>query len=381
MLVPSSLAESIAPFYVMDVLERAKALESAGHKIIHFEVGEPDVPTHPSICEEAICAIREGETKYTSSLGTEELRRAIAEDYYSDFGVSVSEKNVVVTMGSSPALFLALLSTIESGDEVIITNPHYSCYPQIIRIAGGVPKPIPIYEEEGFQLDVARVRKAITRRTKAIIVNSPSNPTGTVLAGDVLKDIAGLGLTVVSDEIYRGIVYEDESNTFLEFSNDCFIVGGFSKLYAMTGWRLGYLIIPDAFVRAVQKFQQNLFISPNSFVQRAGVAALRKAKGAALEMVRTLGVRRRLMIEGLRGLGFDIKSNPKGAFYVFVNAKRIGADSLKLSFDILEKVHVAVTPGIDFGSLGEGYLRFSYTASEGEIEEGIRRLGKYMQAV
>jgi len=376
--VPSKLSEQIAPFYVMDVLERAKALESEGHSVVHFEVGEPDLPTHEIICEEAVRALRAGDTKYTHSLGTPELRETIAYDYALEYGVTVPPENIVVTMGSSPALFLAILSLIEPGEEVLITNPHYSCYPQIISIAGGVPRPVPIYEEEGYQLDVGRIKRAIDTRTRAILVNSPSNPTGVVLESAVMKELSGLGLTVISDEIYSGIVYEGESHTFLEYGDGAFIVSGFSKLYSMTGWRLGYFIVPPGYVRSVQKLQQNLFISPNSFIQRAGVAAIRKAKPAAREMVRVFGERRKLMLSGLRGLGFEIKSNPKGAFYVFVNAAHLGSDSLKLCFDILEKAHVAVTPGIDFGSEGEGYLRFSYATSSETILEGMRRLGEYI---
>ncbi|HEX3034308.1 MAG TPA: pyridoxal phosphate-dependent aminotransferase [Thermodesulfobacteriota bacterium] len=379
--MPSKLSEEIAPFFVMDVLERAKEIESQGGSVIHFEVGEPDFPTPEIICDEAIEAIKGGDTKYTASLGMFELRESIVSDYKESYGVDIPSQRVGVTMGSSPALFLVMVSLLEPGDEIIITDPHYACYPQLIKIAGGVPKRVRIYEEEGFQIDVSRVKKAISERTKAILINSPSNPTGVVLEPQVMKEISELGLYIISDEIYHGLVYEGEAHTIYEFTDKAFVINGFSKLYSMTGWRLGFFIAPQDFVRPIQKLQQNLFISPNSFVQRAGIAALTGAKEQAKEMVQIFGERRSKMIEGLRSLEFEISSQPRGAFYVFVNASRLGSSSYDLAFDILEKAHVAVTPGIDFGYGGEGYLRFSYTNSLESIEEGIKRLAKYIKNI
>ena len=378
-IMPSKLSEEIAPFFVMDVLERAKEIEAQGKKVIHFEIGEPDLPTPKIICDEAIEAIRVGDTKYTPSLGIPELREAIAEDYKEKYGVNIPPGRVIITSGSSPALFLSMLSLLEHEDEVIITDPHYSCYPQIIKIAGGLPKRVRIYEEDGFQIDINSLKKAISKKTKAIVINSPSNPTGVVLEPNVIKEISELGLYIISDEIYHGLVYEGKAHTIYEFTDRAFSVNGFSKLYSMTGWRLGYFIAPEDFIRPTQKLQQNLFISPNPFVQRAGVAAIRKAKREAKEMVQIFSERRKKMIEGLRDLGFVIRSEPKGAFYVFVNVKSLNDSSQELAFDILEKSHVAVTPGIDFGYGGEGYLRFSYTTSLDDIDEGIKRLGEYIK--
>ena len=249
------------------------------------------------------------------------------------------------------------------------------------KIAGGVPKRVRIYEEEGFQIDVSRVKKAISERTKAILINSPSNPTGAVLEPQVMKEISGLGLYIISDEIYHGLVYEGEAHTIYEFTDRAFVINGFSKLHSMTGWRLGFFIAPQDFIRPIQKLQQNLFISPNPFVQRAGIAALRKAKEQAKEVVQMFGERRNFMMKGLGSLGFEVNPQPKGAFYVFVNARNLGDSSYGLAFDILEKARVAVTPGIDFGYGGEGYLRFSYTNSIGNIEEGIERLAKYIKNI
>ncbi|HEX9830487.1 MAG TPA: aminotransferase class I/II-fold pyridoxal phosphate-dependent enzyme, partial [Thermodesulfobacteriota bacterium] len=230
--MPSKLSQEIAPFFVMDVLERAKEIEARGNSVIHFEIGEPDLPTPTLICAAAIESLKCGDTKYTPSLGIPELREAISEDYKSTYGVDISPSRIVVTMGSSPALFLAMASLLDPGDEVIITDPHYACYPQIIKIAGGVAKPARIYEEEGFQIDIKRIRRAISKNTKAIIINSPSNPTGVVLEPQIMREISDLGLYVISDEIYHGLVYEGEARTIYEFSDKAFMINGFSKLYS-----------------------------------------------------------------------------------------------------------------------------------------------------
>ncbi|MGQ0792663.1 MAG: pyridoxal phosphate-dependent aminotransferase [Deltaproteobacteria bacterium] len=377
--MPSKLSEEIAPFYVMDILERAHEMEARGESVIHFEVGEPRDQTPVEICDEAARAIGRGDTRYTHSLGIPELRDAISEDLRETYGVRIPPDNIVITMGSSPALLLAFLSLLDAGDEIITTDPHYACYPQIIKIAGGAPSAVRIYEQEGFQIDVRRLKQAISPRTRAILINSPANPTGAVLLPEVMSDICSIGLPVVSDEIYHGLVYDGaQAHSIYEFTESAFLINGFSKFYSMTGWRLGYLAAPREFIRPIQKLQQNLFISPNSFVQRAGVAAIRRAKPKAQEMVELFAQRRAKMLGGLRALGFEIKSEPKGAFYVFVNAKALGGDSLALAFDILRKARVGVTPGIDFGRGGEGYLRFSYTTSVENIEEGMRRLKIYM---
>lgn len=377
--MPSRLSQDLSPFYVMEVLERAKELESSGESVIHFEVGEPDFPTPEVISEEAVKSIKEGDTKYTHSLGIPELREAISANYNRNYGVNIAPERVIVTMGSSPALFLSIISLIEPGDEVVITDPHYACYPQIIKIAGGVPKTFRIYEEEGFQIDIGRLKKAITPKTKAILINSPANPTGVVLKQDIMKEIAELGVTVISDEIYHGLVYSTEARTIYELSDEAFAVNGFSKFYSMTGWRLGYMIAPEEFVRPIQKLQQNLFISPNPFVQKAGVQALKKAELDAQSMVELFDERRKVMIEGVRDLGFRVDCEPQGAFYIFIDAGKINQNSHELAFDILEKAKVAITPGIDFGEGGEGYLRLSYATSISNIKEGIRRLGEYLK--
>ena len=375
--MPSKLVEQLSPFYVMEVLEHAKKLEGEGRDIVHFEVGEPDFITHDEICEAAIDSIRRGETKYTESTGIPELKSSIAKNFNNSYNQNVNPDNVIITIGSSPALFLSIISTIDPRDEIIITNPHYACYPQIIEIAGGVTKKVRIYEEDGFQLDISKLKKVITGKTKAIILNSPANPTGVIMDSSSIEQISELGITIISDEIYHGLEYGKKARSVLEFTDNAFVINGFSKLYAMTGWRLGYIIAPDNFLRPIQKLQQNLFISPNSFVQRAGVAAIEKVKSKTAEMVGVFNQRRIKMLEGLEGIGFKLKHKPDGAFYVFLNVSDISLNSRELAFDILNKAGVAVTPGIDFGEGGEGYLRLSYATSLELIEKGMEKLNRY----
>lgn len=376
----SDLVKNIEPFYVMDILERAKQLESEGRDIVHFEVGEPDFNTPEEVCSAAVRWIEEGYTKYTSSLGIDELRQSIAEDYSRTYGVEVGYERVIITLGSSPALLLAMLTVLNPDDEILITDPHYACYPQIISVARGIAKKIPVYETDGYQIDPAEVRKNIGKKTKAILVNSPANPTGAVMDEDVFRELTETGLFVISDEIYHGLVYGAQVNSVLEFTDNAIAINGFAKLYSMTGWRLGYMIVPKNLVRYVQKLQQNLFISAGSFVQKAGVDAIEKVKksGRSEAMVVEFDKRRREMIKGLSSIGFDIVVEPKGAFYVFVNSSRWSRDSWRLAFDILENCHVGVTPGIDFSDRGRDYLRFSYTTSVDSIREGIRRLGEFL---
>ncbi len=374
----SKLAKSISPFYVMEVLERAQQLERKGINIVHLEIGEPDHNTDSQICEKAVSSIKSGDTKYTHSLGVAELREELSLFYKKKYNLSVCSQNVIITTGSSPALFLCFASILDPGDEIILTDPHYACYPQIIKIAGGVAKFVRIYEQEDFQIDVSRLKKLISKKTKAILINSPSNPTGMLVNKDVMEQLAELRIPIISDEIYHGLVYEGKEQSILEFTESAIVVSGFSKLYSMTGWRLGYMIVPDPYVRPIQKLQQNLFISANSFVQSSGIEALRLSDNKIKNIVGKYKKRRDIMVTGLRDLGFDIKKVPDGAFYVFINTKKINTNSYELAFDILEKSHVALTPGIDFGSGGEGYLRFSYANSVENIKEGIARLKKYI---
>jgi len=374
----SSRIAGITPFIVMDVLERAHELERQGHRIIHLEVGEPDFDTPPCIKEAACRALQDGQTHYTHSMGLLELREAIAEHYLNRYGVNVHPDQIIVTSGTSPAMFVLFSVLLERGDEVIISDPHYACYPNFIRFVGGVPVIVPVKQSEGFQYDPDMIEHRLTPRTRAIFINSPSNPTGNLLSAGRMRAIADLSPTIVSDEIYHGLVYEGREHSILEFSDRAVVFNGFSKLYAMTGLRLGYVIAPEPFIRPMQKIQQNFFISANSMVQKAGIAALKEAGEDVERMKRTYDQRRRFMVKRLKEMGFGITVEPTGAFYVFANASHLSPDSYKLAFDILECAHVGVAPGIDFGKNGEGFLRFSYASSMENIEEGLERISRYI---
>ncbi len=368
----------VSPFLVMEVMEEAQRLEKAGADVVHLEVGEPDFDTPECIKEAAARAIRDGKTHYTHSLGLLELREAICEDYFRRYGVQVAPDQVLVTCGTSPALFMLFSVLLEAGDEVVLSNPYYACYPNFITFSDGVPVYVDVRESDGYQVRAEALREKVGSRTRAIMINSPANPTGIVLTAERLDEIARMGPMVVSDEIYHGLVYEGKEHSILEFTDRACVMNGFSKLYAMTGWRLGYVIAPRELIRPMQKIHQNFFISANAFVQWAGVAALKEAGPDVAHMRDTYARRRLFMLEGLRSLGFRIPTPPTGAFYILVNAREYSMDSLSLAYDILKRAKVAVTPGIDFGSNAEGYLRFSYATSMERIGEGVERLRAYL---
>lgn len=375
----SKKAQEIPPFIVMDVLEKAQELERIGERVIHLEVGEPDFDTPECINEASYRAICDGKTHYTHSLGLIELREAIAEDYWKRYHVNVSPEQILVASGTSPAMLLLFSALLEEGDQVILSNPYYPCYPNIIRFVGGSPIFVDVKEEEGFQYLPEMIEEKLTPRVKGIMINSPSNPTGNVISTERMAEISKFSPFIISDEIYHGLVYEGEAHSILEFTDRAFVINGFSKLYAMTGWRLGYLIAPKEFIRPMQKLQQNLFISASSFSQWGALAGLKQAGRDVERMRQTYDRRRRYLIPRLKGLGFGITVEPTGAFYVLANAKRFSNDSYELAFDILVKAKVGIAPGIDFGSNAEGYLRFCYANSMENIEEGMNRLERYLE--
>ncbi len=375
----SNKALEIPPFIVMDVMEKALELEQKGEHVIHLEIGEPDFDTPQCIKEACFKALCDGKTHYTHSLGLLELREAISADYEKTYGVQVTPDRILIASGTSTAMLLLFSTLLEEGDELILPNPYYPCYPNIIKYVGGVPVFVDVLEEEGFQYIPEMISPKIGPRTKGILINSPSNPTGNVLSGERMEEIARFSPIIISDEIYQGLVYEGEAHSILEYTENGFVINGFSKLYAMTGWRLGYLIAPKEFIRPMQRIQQNLFISANSFVQLAAISALHEADEEVRRMRKTYDQRRKFMIRRLKELGFGIMVEPTGAFYILANAKRFSDDSYRLAFDILEEAKVGVAPGIDFGTNAEGFLRFSYARSMENIAEGMDRLETYLR--
>jgi len=364
-------AEEVTPFLAMEVMERAKELEAAGREVIYLCLGEPDFPTPEPVVSAAIKALHDGQTTYTHSLGRIELRRAIAGYYRRRYRVDVAPEQVIVSSGTSPLMLLLFATILDEGDEIILPDPSYACYPNFIRFVDGLPVFMRTRPEDGFQPKAADVEKVISDRTRALLINSPSNPTGSVLSVADLESLANLPIPVISDEIYHGLTYEGEERSILEFTPDAFVLGGFSKAYAMTGWRLGYLIAPKQSIRALQSQHQNFLISANNFVQLAGIAALEQCDAVVAEMRAAYDTRRRHIIPRLRSIGLKVDTMPSGAFYVLADARHISGDSLSLSRQILEETGVAVTAGIDFGAGAEGFLRFSYANSLENIDRAI----------
>ncbi|MFN2357635.1 MAG: pyridoxal phosphate-dependent aminotransferase [Desulfotignum sp.] len=380
---PARRCDNITPFIVMDVLEKIHQMEAAGIDVIHMEIGEPDFDVPECVNQAARAALDCHATSYTHSLGDIRLREAIAKYHKDTYGTTVDPGQILVTSGTSPAMLLLFSVLVNPGDEIIISDPHYACYANFIHYVQGVPVTVPVFEEQGFVFTPDAIAAKITPKTKAIFINSPSNPTGNVIPKDRMQQIVAIAkkhnLCIISDEIYHGLVYEGQEHSILEFTSNAFVLNGFSKLFAMTGLRLGYLIAPPAFVRALQVLQQNFFICANSVVQLAGVAALKDAHRETQHMREVYNKRRLYMLDRLADMGLGIAVPPTGAFYLFANVKHISTDSYALAFDILEKAHIGVTPGIDFGANGEGYLRFSYANSLENLTRGMDRMAAYLQ--
>lgn len=378
----SRRAANMPPFLVMEVLERAAALQRAGRDVIHLEVGEPDFDTPAPALEAGIRALRDGRTHYTHSLGRPELREAICEWQRKQYGVETNPDQVVVTVGSSGAMLLVCAALLDPDDEVLLTDPHYACYPNFISTFGGIPVRTRVREEDGFQFDPHEVRQRLTSKTRALVLNAPANPTGTLTAPQRMRELTEIlegKAVIVSDEIYHGLVYEERARSIREFCQDAVVVNGFSKLFAMTGWRLGYAIVPPWLIRPVQKAQQNLFISAPDFAQFAAVAALRDSAEQVEEMRCCYDQRRKLVLQRLDEMGLRVLTEPRGAFYVFVNVQRHTNNVYDFAFRVLEEAGVAVTPGVDFGPGGAGYIRISYANSLENIEEGMGRLRAFLE--
>ena len=371
--------EGMTSFLVMDILERAKELQQQGADIIHLEVGEPDFDVPPCVAEAVQEAYRNHCTHYTHSLGDIELRNEIAAMYRREYGVEVNPDCIVVTSGSSPAILMLMLLLCNVDSEVILSNPGYACYKNFVLAAHASPVYVPLEAESGFQYKIEDIKSHISERTAAIFINSPMNPTGTLLEERFLQQLPTLNVPIISDEIYHGLVYEGKAHSILEYTHNAFVLNGFSKRFAMTGLRLGYLIAPEEYMPALWKMQQNFLICASSTAQKAALAALRDKSTYTKDMVETYNARRVYMMRRLREMGFRIPADPQGAFYIFADASDFTQDSLAFAFDVLEKAHVGITPGIDFGQQGQGYIRFSYANSIENIEKGMDRLAEYLQ--
>ncbi|MFL6650992.1 MAG: pyridoxal phosphate-dependent aminotransferase [Sulfurifustaceae bacterium] len=368
----------IEPFHVMDVLARARALEAQGRSIIHMEIGEPDFPTAEPIRRAGMEALAAGRTHYAPALGLESLRAAIATSYPPSAHVDAG--HVVVTPGASGALALALAAILDPGDQVLLADPGYPCNRHFVRLFEGDPVAIPVDAATDFQLTADLIRARWTPRTVAVLLSTPSNPTGTLVPPAqmraIVDSVAERGGVLIVDEIYHGLVYDAETITAATYSPDVFVVNSFSKYYGMTGWRLGWLVVPNAYVSAVEKLAQNIFIAAPTLAQYAALCALGpEVRGELERRRRVFQTRRDYLLPALRALGFGAPVTPQGAFYIYADCSGFSSDSHAFALDLLARAGVAVTPGIDFGLHGgERHLRFSYATAQEHLEEGVRRL-------
>jgi aspartate/methionine/tyrosine aminotransferase len=362
----------------MGVVDEALRLERLGNSVIHLEKGELEFSTPAVIKERVIQAIRENQTYYSTSTGLIELRRAICDHYARVYGVAVDPSRVLINSGSSPAMLELFLGILSPGDEVLIPNPGYPAYPHLVEAARGRPVWVGT-ERSGFAYSAQLARPYLSAKTKAVLLNFPSNPVGALADASMLQGFAELGPLVVSDEVYHGLAFDEvRSRTILEFTDNAVVVGSFSKAFAMTGWRLGYLIVPASLVDTMVRLQQYLFVSPNTFVQWAAITALENAAAIAQQLRDELRERHASILGPLRQLGFEVPCVPRGGFYVFARLPEGCGSSASFADELLTQKHVATTPGTEFGSDGEGYVRFSMSAPSEQIREAMERIAAFL---
>ena len=378
--------EGIAPFHVMELMARARALEAQGRDIVHMEVGEPDFPTPEPIIAAAQRFLADGHVHYTHALGLPQLRETIAGWYATRYGISVDPSRVVVTAGASGALLLALGALTSPGDEWLLTDPGYPCNRHFVRFCEGLPRTIPVDATSAFQPTVEKVGAGWTAKTRGLLVASPANPTGTLIdpadLARLWQAVHSRGGLLIVDEIYHGLTYGFDARCALEISDEIIVINSFSKYFGMTGWRLGWLVLPPGLVRTVEKLAQNLYIAPSTPAQHAALAAFTPDTIAILEARREAFHRRRdLLLPGLTALGFRSEAEPRGAFYVYADIGRLAEDSFELAGRLIEQAGVAATPGLDFGSNApHRFMRFAYTVAEDKLAEGLVRMADLLKA-
>ena len=379
MNIASRMAQ-IAPFHVMELMARAQALEAEGRSIIHLEVGEPDFATARPILEAAQRFLSSGHVHYTAALGLQQLREAISGHYHTRYGLEIAPARIVVTAGASGALLLALGVLVSPGDEWLLPDPGYPCNRHFVRLLEGQPVSLAVNAASNYQPTATQVAASWTDKTRGLLVASPTNPTGTLLAPETMAALAGIvarrGGTLLVDEIYHGLTYGTNAMSALTISDEVFVINSFSKYFGMTGWRLGWLVAPQPYVREIEKLAQNLYIAPSTVAQHAALAAFMPDTIAILEARRhEFSLRRDILLPGLRELGFKIAAEPRGAFYVYADSSALAADSDALARQLLTEGGVAATPGLDFGNNDpQGHMRFAYTIERSRIEEGLARM-------
>jgi len=379
-MLTSRRAAEIEPFEVMDVLARAHALEAQGRRVVHMEIGEPDFTAPAPVVEAGVRALRDGLTAYTATLGLPQLRQAIAGHYRAKFSVEIPESRIAVTAGASGGLLTVAALYVDAGDEVLVPDPGYPGYRHFVRAFEGVARPIRVSAKENFQPTLEQVRAAWGPRTKGLLLGSPSNPTGTLISKGELKNIAELiaarGGVLIVDEIYQGLVYGEEPWSALGLPGEVVVINSFSKYFCMTGWRLGWVVLPPGAVRGFEKLAQHLFISAPAAAQHAAVAAFSSESIAVLEKRRqAFAARRDFLLPALRSAGLTVPAEPRGAFYVYADCR---GDSRKFTKELLEREAVAATPGVDFGANGtDRFVRFAYTRALSDLEEAAARIRRF----
>ncbi len=382
---PSSRALEIEPFYVMQILARAKALEAQGRDIVHMEVGEPDFDTPEPIVEAGRKALADGRVHYTAAVGIEPLREAIAAFYESRYGVTVSPRRIVITPGATGGLQLVLASLLEAGDKVLLTDPGYPCNRHYVRLFEGRPQLVAVGPQQGYQFDLPSLEENWSNDVKAVLVASPANPTGAVIDDDLLAGIEGFvsgrGARLIVDEIYHGLVYDVSPKTALSISDEVFVINSFSKYFGMTGWRIGWIVVPESFVEVTDRLAQNMVLAVSTPAQYAALAAFEPHTIEILEERRQAFRKRRdFLVPGLKRLGLSIPVMPQGAFYLYADVTAHSRDSFGLARALLEEASVAVTPQADFGKHDPGrYIRFAYTTSIDRLKEGLTRMERFLE--
>ncbi len=374
----------ISSFHVMELLRRAKELESQGKEVIHMEIGEPDFNTPQTVINAGIVHLKTGNVKYTPAAGLPGLRQKIATFYKTRYGVSINWQQVFITPGASGAFLLAFGTSLNPNEELLMSDPCYPCNNNFAALFGAKCKNIPVDGNTNYQLTANLIKKHWSSTTKGALIASPSNPTGTLISAEELeqtiKTVNSLGGCFFSDEIYHGLVYDQTATTALAFSDNVFVINSFSKYFGMTGWRIGWLIVPEEFIEATEKLAQNIYISTSTQSQYAALASFDVDTIAELEFRRTeFAARRDFLYDKLIKLGFKIDIKPDGAFYIYANCEKFTDDSYQFAVDLLESKAVAITPGIDFGHHKANImLRFSYTTSIDNLTIGIKRLERFI---
>jgi len=379
--------QQIQPFHVMALLARARQLEASGRSIIHMEIGEPDFVTPQPVIDRAMKSLAAGQTHYTPATGLPALRERIAGFYRERYQIDIAPSRIIVTPGASTALQLVLAALANPGERVLMSDPGYPCNRNFVHLLNAEPVGIPVGPASGYQPSLQQVQEEWDACTSVLLLASPSNPTGTLLDASMLDDFYGLasrqGGSLVVDEIYHGLTYGSRADTALSVSADIVVVNSFSKYFGMTGWRLGWLVVPESLLEAIDKLAQNLFLAAPTTAQYAALAAFDTENIAILEERREeFRERRDYLLPALRELGFDIPVTPDGAFYLYADCSRFSEDSYQFSNDLLEHAGVAITPGIDFGSHQPGrHVRFAYTTTLDNLQEGISRLDGFLRGV